>query len=143
MGSTILNMLESASTILLLAFFSFPTVVPWCTWAFGESGNGGDRMVGYCPHDTYDANVIEFKEACYARCNCWTDLPSLGGEIYKEVDAVCIMDKCYCVFAEKGYCNHAFLKTDPYCCTPSFWENCDMQFVTQMGTAIMKTHCDH
>ena len=43
-------------------------------------GNGGDKMVGYCQHDTSGANVIEFKEACYARCNCWTDLPSLGGE---------------------------------------------------------------
>ena len=64
-------------------------------------------MVAQCDHFTYDANVIEFmviscgsfffiwdgglislisqKEACYARCNCWTDLPSQGGEIYKEV----------------------------------------------------------
>ena len=25
------------------------------------------------------------------------------GEIYKEVDAICLRDKCYCVFA-KGYC---------------------------------------
>ena len=38
-------------------------------------------MDAYCVHDVYDANVIEFKEACYARCNCWTDLPSLGGQI--------------------------------------------------------------
>ena len=43
------------------------------------SGNGGDEMDAHCTHDTYDANVIEFKEACYARCNCWTDLPSQGG----------------------------------------------------------------
>ena len=44
-----------------------------------QLGNGGENMVGYCQHDTFDANVIEFKEACFARCNCWTDLPSLGG----------------------------------------------------------------
>ena len=38
-----------------------------------------------------------------------------------QVDAVCIHDKCYCVFAEgderRTSCNHAFMKTDPYCCT--------------------------
>ena len=30
-------------------------------------------------------NPISLQEACYARCNCWTNLPSQGGEIYKEV----------------------------------------------------------
>merc|ERR1712012_1397992 len=100
-----------------------------CFDAFGTSGNGGDVMVAQCEHYTYDAHVIEFMEACYARCNCWTNLPSQGGEIYKEVDAVCIHDKCYCVFAEEDErsttCNHAFMKTDPYCCTRNFHENCD------------------
>ena len=38
-------------------------------------------MDASCTHDFYDAGVIEFKEACYARCNCWTDLPSLGGKV--------------------------------------------------------------
>merc|ERR1719188_2653665 len=107
----------STPNVVLLTLFSIPIVVPWCTWASGESGNGGDRMVGYCPHDTYGANVIEFKEACYARCNCWTDLPSLGGHIYKEVDAICIRDKCYCVFEEKGYCKErlpSLLLVGPY-----------------------------
>ena len=36
---------------------------------------------------------------------------------------MCIHDKCYCVFAEEDErsttCNHAFMKTDPYCCTRS------------------------
>merc|ERR1712215_399491 len=104
---------------------SLTLVQGWCSYASGQAGNGGDAMVGYCVHDTYGANVIEFKEACYARCNCWTDLPSLGGHIYKEVDAVCIKDACYCVYLKES-CNHAFLKTDPYCCTPSYEaENCD------------------
>merc|ERR1712098_658158 len=99
---------------LLVLSCSIQNTRAWCSYAYGTSGNGGDKMDAHCTHDFYDAGVIEFKEACYARCNCWTDLPSLGGEIYKEVDAICIHDKCYCVFA-KGYCNHAFMKTDPYC----------------------------
>merc|ERR1712203_893995 len=108
--------------LFLLAPLAFASTAScWCIDAFGTSGNGGDVMVAQCEHYTYDAHVIEFMEACYARCNCWTNLPSQGGEIYKEVDAVCIHDKCYCVFAEgderRTSCNHAFMKTDPYCCT--------------------------
>ncbi len=30
-------------------------------------------------------------EACYARCNCWSDFPDLGGEITHEVDALCFL----------------------------------------------------
>ena len=41
-------------------------------------------MDASCIHDTYDANVIEFKQACYARCNCWTNLPSLGGMLLSK-----------------------------------------------------------
>merc|ERR1712215_149472 len=105
----------------------------WCSYAWGESGNGGDKMVGYYEHETYDANVIEFKQACYARFNCWTDLPSLGGHIYKEVDAICVRDACYCVYLKES-CKHAFLKTDPYCCTPSFeQENCDNAICDEDG----------
>ena len=47
-----------------------------------------------------------------------------GKKVWRlQVDAVCIHDKCYCVFAEEDErsttCNHAFMKTDPYCCTRS------------------------
>ena len=35
-------------------------------------------------------------EACYARCNCWSDFPDMGGEKIGEVDALCLFDKCYC-----------------------------------------------
>merc|ERR1712203_521112 len=31
-------------------------------------------------------------DACYARCNCWTDFPDMGGQITHEMDAACFLD---------------------------------------------------
>merc|ERR1712212_1360774 len=98
-----MTMFISVSGLVLILATNILETSGWCSYAYGTSGNGGDKMDASCTHDFYDAGVIE----------------------YKEADAICINDKCYCVFA-KGYCNHAFMKTDPYCCTPGFTaENCD------------------
>ena len=35
-------------------------------------------------------------EACYARCNCWSDFPDMGGQITHEMDAWCFQDACWC-----------------------------------------------
>ena len=37
-------------------------------------------------------------EACYARCNCWTDFPDMGGQITHEVDAWCFQEACWCSY---------------------------------------------
>jgi len=55
-------------------------------------------------------------EACYARCNCWTDFPDMGGQITHEVDAWCFQEACWCSYDQAG-CPFGTLKTDPYCCT--------------------------
>jgi len=55
-------------------------------------------------------------EACYARCNCWTDFPDMGGQITHEVDALCMMDACWCSY-NQDLCPYGTLKTNPYCCT--------------------------
>merc|ERR1712154_457864 len=55
-------------------------------------------------------------EACYARCNCWTDFPDMGGQITHEIDAWCFQDSCWCSHNQDG-CPFGTLKTDPYCCT--------------------------
>ena len=43
----------------------------------------------------YQSYHILEMEACYARCNCWTDFPDMGGEITHEVDAWCFQDACW------------------------------------------------
>ena len=43
---------------------------------------------------TYNIHILEM-EACYARCNCWTDFPDMGGEITHEIDAWCFQDACW------------------------------------------------
>merc|ERR1719510_625023 len=55
-------------------------------------------------------------EACYARCNCWTDFPDMGGQVTHEVDALCMMDACWCSY-NQDLCPYGTLKTNPYCCT--------------------------
>ena len=37
-------------------------------------------------------------EACYARCNCWSDFPDMGGHITHEMDAWCFQDACWCSY---------------------------------------------
>lgn len=62
-------------------------------------------------------------DACYARCNCWTDFPDMGGQVFvsilkpvhllclyeqitHEVDALCMMDACWCSFNQASSTNH-------------------------------------
>merc|ERR1739838_281177 len=59
---------------------------------------------------------LNYMDACYARCNCWTDFPDMGGQITHEVDALCMMDACWCSF-NQNTCPFGTLKTNPYCCT--------------------------
>ena len=60
-------------------------------------------------------------DACYARCNCWTDFPDMGGEITHEVDAMCLMDACWCSY-NQNTCPYGTLKTNPFCCAKSGWK---------------------
>ena len=55
-------------------------------------------------------------EACYARCNCWSDFPDMGGVITHEVDAQCFLDACWCSY-NQNTCPYGTLKTNPWCCT--------------------------
>jgi len=55
-------------------------------------------------------------DACYARCNCWSDLPDNGGTITHEVDARCMSDGCWCSY-DNYACPYGTLKTNPWCCT--------------------------
>ena len=50
-------------------------------------------MISY---PTYYSIINLEYEACYARCDCWSDFPDMGGEKIGEVDALCLFDKCYC-----------------------------------------------
>ena len=50
------------------------------------------RSHGFCAHGIggvgeYHSNCPDSvdMEACYARCNCWTDFPDMGGQITHEV----------------------------------------------------------
>merc|ERR1712218_541143 len=69
-------------------------------------------------------------EACYARCNCWTDFPDMGGQITHEVDALCLMDTCFCSYDQDG-CPFGTLKPNPWCCTK-----------TEPGITCDDTFCD-
>merc|ERR1711944_269987 len=70
-------------------------------------------------------------EACYARCNCWSDFPNMGGVITHEVDAQCFLDACWCSY-NQDLCPYGTLKTNPWCCTKT--EGCD----AEIGTATLK-----
>jgi len=63
--------------------------------------------------DEHDSGV-EY-DACYARCNCWSDFPDMGGEKIGELDALCLMDGCWCNH-DLARCPYGTLKTNPYCC---------------------------
>merc|ERR1712038_228323 len=57
-------------------------------------------------------------KACYARCNCWTDFPDMGGQITHEMDAWCLQDACWCSYNQDS-CPYGTLKTNPFCCSLS------------------------
>merc|ERR1711915_51622 len=76
---------------------------------------------GFCFHQgggvgEYSKECMSDMEACYARCNCWTDFPDMGGQITHEVDAWCFQSTCYCSYDQSG-CPYGTLKTNPYCCS--------------------------
>ena len=60
-----------------------------------------------------DSFLISEYEACYARCNCWSDFPDMGGEKIGELDALCLMDGCWCNhdLVTNISCNIPFSKT--------------------------------
>merc|ERR1711988_1984781 len=74
-------------------------------------------------------------EACYARCNCWTDFPDMGGEITHEVDAWCFQDACWCSYDQDG-CPFGTLKTNPWCCTKN-------GFTCDEWTCDTDGNCEH
>ena len=56
-------------------------------------------------------------EACYARCNCWTDFPDMGGQITHEVKVINILLQikestvnCSCVGGRPLPDGHLFLQ---------------------------------
>merc|ERR1711899_251399 len=63
----------------------------------------------------YADDSIQMK-ACYARCNCWTDFPDMGGQITHEMDAWCFQDACWCSYNQDA-CPYGTLKTNPFCCS--------------------------
>ena len=107
----------------LLCIFLFYFVFEVENFCFHASGGVGEYHWP-CP------DSIEM-EACYARCNCWTDFPDMGGQITHEVDAWCFQDSCWCSYDQvigvivlnilpkntfKDGCPYGTLKTNPYCC---------------------------
>ena len=74
----------------LLCIFLFYFVFEVENFCFHASGGVGEYHWP-CP------DSIEM-EACYARCNCWTDFPDMGGQITHEVDAWCFQDSCWCSY---------------------------------------------
>merc|ERR1712113_1366422 len=72
-----------------------------------DKGNHG----GHC---MADSSGVEYR-ACYARCDCWSDFPDMGGNKTGEVDALCIMDECSCVY-NLDLCPFGTLKTSIWCC---------------------------
>merc|ERR1712194_276044 len=66
-------------------------------------------------HQECTTTSIEM-DACYARCNCWTDFPDMGGQITHEIDAACFLDACWCSHNQHG-CPYGTLKTNPFCCS--------------------------
>jgi len=96
-----MRFLISAVMVVLLAC----PATPFCFHAPGGVGEYHQKC-----SDSIDM------DACYARCNCWTDFPDMGGQITHEVDALCMMDACWCSF-NQNTCPFGTLKTNPYCCT--------------------------
>ena len=88
----------------------FSSLLVGSAWTFCAHGIGG---VGEFHSDCPDSVDME---ACYARCNCWTDFPDMGGQITHEVDALCMMNACWCSY-NQDLCPFGTLKTNPYCCT--------------------------
>merc|ERR1712029_294469 len=96
---------EVASFFLLL----FSVFLPFCSsFCFHAAGGIGEYHAS-CS-DSIDM------DACYARCNCWTDFPDMGGQITHEVDAHCFLGACWCSY-NQDLCPFGTLKTNPYCCT--------------------------
>merc|ERR1719320_492474 len=109
------KMLVQAVTIILAIWA--PLAHPFCFHAPGGVG----EYHGTCS-DSIDM------EACYARCNCWSDFPDMGGHITHEMDAWCFQDACWCSYNQDG-CPYGTLKTAPYCCT-------------KQGITCDDVHCD-
>ena len=106
-GSTLstLNTMKVQVSLLLLCSLVVRTTHSFCAHGIGGVGEYHSN----CP-DSVDM------EACYARCNCWTDFPDMGGQVTHEVDALCMMDACWCSY-NQDTCPYGTLKTNPYCCT--------------------------
>merc|ERR1719281_1424968 len=80
-------------------------------------------------------------EACYARCNCWTDFPDMGGQITHEVDALCMMDACWCSY-NQDLCPYGTLKTNPYCSSRGWSSECSYnQDLCPYGTLKTNPYC--
>ena len=82
-----LNLAKSVIFVGFLLYVSSSFVEPFC---FHGSGGIGEYSAKCMSSDT-----VEY-EACYARCNCWSNFPDIDGEKIGEVDALCLFDKCYC-----------------------------------------------
>ena len=100
-----LNMLKVQLCLVLLCCLVVRPTYSFCAHGIGGVGEYHSN----CP-DSVDM------EACYARCNCWTDFPDMGGQVTHEVDALCMMDACWCSY-NQDLCPYGTLKTNPYCCT--------------------------
>jgi len=85
----------------------FETANGFC---FHAVGGVGEYHQECDPHDT----GVEY-DACYARCNCWSDFPDMGGEKIGELDALCMMDACWCNH-NLAACPFGTLKTNTFCC---------------------------
>merc|ERR1719159_1797861 len=90
----------------------------------GEDGGIGDHSA----HCMGDSSGVEY-QACYARCDCWDDFPDMGGNKTGEVDALCILDECSCVY-NLDMCGFGTLKTSIWCCNT-------------VGITCRDCSCDH
>merc|ERR1712079_624580 len=114
---------------LLIIFVSFCFFV--CTtygFCFHQYGGVGEYS-RKCSSGSVDL------EACYARCNCWTDFPDMGGEITHEVDAQCFLDTCWGSYDQDG-CPFGTLETNPWCCTKN-------GFTCDEWTCDPEANCEH
>merc|ERR1739847_98998 len=122
MGST-----NSSLTMLRLLLLSGALVAYVNGFCFHNGGGIGEYH--------WECSQSIEMEACYARCNCWTDFPDMGGQITHEVDAWCFQDACWCSY-NQDTCPFGTLKTDPWCCTKN-------GFTCDEWTCDTDGNCEH
>merc|ERR1712020_673805 len=102
--------------LLLVALFVFTQVFEGESFCIHAGGIG--EYSRQCP-DSADF------DACFARCQCYDG----DGNPTHQMDALCPIDTCFCVF---NSCPYGRLITEPLCCTKGGG-----------ATITCQNYCDH